>query len=86
MTPENPFEEAARTKKAGRIANFIWTLGHGRLTAEHLNDGERRAVEHAAGVRYASDVTWSEVFSLLRTHENVAARFDEQAFREELDA
>ncbi len=75
---ENPFEEAARTKKAGTIANFIWGLGHGTITAENLNDGERRAVEHAAGVRYASDVTWQEVCDILRAHENVRDRFQGQ--------
>ncbi len=83
---ENPFEEAARTKKAGAIANFIWSLGHGTVTAENLTAPERRAVERAAGVRFASDVTWSEVFALLTSHENVRARFEARMIREGQEA
>ncbi len=82
MEIPNPHEEAARTKKARALADFIWELGHGSVTAENLNPGERRAVEHAAGVKPSSDFTWAEVASILRGHEHVRARIEAEIVAE----
>jgi hypothetical protein len=61
----NPWEDAARAEKAGRIAAVLARQG---LTAAQVNaldaDG-RRAAERLARVRPASDATWEIVARLV---------------------
>jgi hypothetical protein len=61
----NPYADAARAAKAGRISAHLASIGVTAGQARTLDGQGRAAAEKLAGVRRSSDACWEIVFSNL---------------------
>jgi hypothetical protein len=75
---ENPYAEAARLRKATRIAAVLRTQGTDAATARTLDADGRRAAEQLAVVNTASDTTWEIVARMLDNDAAIVAEVDRQ--------
>lgn len=66
----NPYQEAARTKKAIRLAVAIRAADGTAQSAELMNNGQWKMASQAAGVNPPSRETITEVIAQLRAMES----------------
>lgn len=69
----NPYEAAARTRKASRIATVLTALGVDADTVEAMDDEGRANAAAVAKVRKPSPEAWDEVVDLVRRHDDAKA-------------
>lgn len=70
----NPYEDAARIKKAHALADTVQAAGGTAQAAADLPHEDRLTAAAVAGVNPPSDATWELVVDLLRKREQAAER------------
>ena len=74
MSPDNPYEDLNRERKAHRLAAQLLMQRITRQEAQEFDQGQRRLVERAAQVRPASDLCWDIVVNSLPVEYETACR------------
>lgn len=72
-TGSNPYEDAARQRKAARLAVVLIATGTSADDATTMTPAARGALAAVAQVTPPSPPTWEIVVDLLRLHDRVAA-------------
>lgn len=65
-TPPNPWEQAARAAKAGKLVAVCLRAGMTAAQAERATEAQRRLAARIAQVRTPSEATWALVCQTLR--------------------